>query len=161
MNCSRLHEVQQALHQGHWPNASPADLHTHVAACTRCAQEVLLSTHLQNMRTVTVHSAEATHPGHASLLWWRAQARRRNAALERAGRPLAAAHLFALVVVIIAIASVIASHWDSLLNRIPSTDWTTAFTAIVAQWGLGPLILATGVVATLSGVVAYLTADRK
>jgi hypothetical protein len=158
LTCSRLEEVRTALSQGHWPEACAADLSAHVETCTRCGQEVLLTTHLQQTRTATI---AASQPVPASLLWWRAQVRRRNAALERAGRPIAAAQIFALVIAAAVILRIVVSHWQSLLDRAPSAaNAAAALTALRGDWGLVPLVLVVAVVTTLGGVVVYLSTDR-
>ena len=162
--CSRLDEVRTALAQGHWPEACATDLRAHVESCNRCAQEVLLTTHLQQDRAATIASAQ---PVAASLLWWRAQIRRRNAALERAGRPLAAAQTFALLIAAALIVRIVASHWsavlslsapDSAFSAQSTSQWS--LTTMLSDWGLVPLIAAFAVITTLSGVVVYLSTDR-
>jgi anti-sigma factor RsiW len=152
--CPRLDEVRQALAQGHWPDACAADLRAHVDRCTHCANEVLITTHLQRARTEAIAAAR---PGASNLLWLKAQARRRNAALERIGRPLAAAQAFAFVVILAAIAGIVAVHWHSL------TDRASSLTAALSDWGLAPIMLAFGIgILTLLGcLAAYLTAERQ
>ena len=159
-SCSRLDEVRQALTAGHWPQASAPDLHAHVETCGRCAQEVLITQHLQLARAEAVASAR---PGTPSLLWLRAQARRRTAALERAGRPLAAAQIFALVLVAATIFGLVASHWRSLLDHTLSAPDSPVFslTTMVADWGMLPLLAAVAILTTLGGVVVYLTTERQ
>jgi hypothetical protein len=161
MSCSRLDEVRQTLSAGHWPQASAPDLRAHVDTCSRCAQEVLITEHLQQARTEAV--ASAPRPGTANLLWLRAQARRRSAALERAGRPLAAAQIFALIMVAATILGMVASHWRSVLaDALPAQDASSfSLSAILGNWGLIPLVAAVVVITTLGGVVAYLTVERQ
>jgi hypothetical protein len=156
--CSRLEEVRQALALGHWPEASAPELRAHVQGCSRCAEEILLTKHFQLARTQTIAAARTEPP---NLLWWRAQLRRRNTALERAGRPLAAAHVFALLIILAAIVAATASHWRGLLDRALA-EWTplSTLTALQSDWGLAPLIMGIAVVAMLGGVVVYLTAER-
>jgi hypothetical protein len=93
--CARLDEVQLALAQGHWPAACSAELRAHVDRCRRCGDEVLLTRQFQMARGASVAAARVESP---NLIWWRAQLRRRDAVLQRAGRPLAAAQVFALVI---------------------------------------------------------------
>lgn len=150
--CPRLDEVRQALTQGFWPNACAADLRAHVEQCTQCANEILITTHLQRARSETMHAA---HPGPSNLLWLKAQARRRNAAIERTGRPLAAAQAFAFAVILAAIAGVIVVHWHSLTDRAGS------FTAMLGDWGLAPILLGIGILTVLGCLAAYLTAERQ
>jgi hypothetical protein len=156
--CAHLAEVRQSLAAGHWPHAAAPELLSHAQSCTRCAQEVLLTTHFQAARAEALPSAE---PAAASLLWWRAQLRRRNAALTRAARPIAAAQIFALAVVLIAMAALIASHWNSLIAL--ATPDPAASLSATTSFGLTPLILilAVTLITTLSGVVLYLSTDRQ
>lgn len=150
--CLRLDEVRQALSQGHWPDACAAELRAHVERCSHCANEILVTTHLQRARAQTL---EAARPGASNLLWLKAQARRRNAALERIGRPLAAAQAFAFTVILAAIAGIIAAHWHTL------TDRASSFTTILGGWGLAPIVLGIGIITMLGCLAAYLTAERQ
>jgi anti-sigma factor RsiW len=157
--CSRLEELRSALTDGYWPQACAPDLRAHVESCPRCAQEVLITQHLQQARASAV---DAVRPATPSLLWWRAQTRRRYAAIERAGRPLAAAQVFALVIVLAALVGVIASNWHSLLERALSTQTTPTFSlaGVLGDWGLTPFIFAVTLITALGGVVLYLTTER-
>jgi hypothetical protein len=161
--CSHLYEIRKALTAGHWPHAAAPELRTHAEICNRCAQEILLTGHFQQARANAIADAQ---PGTASLLWWRAQLRRRNAALTRAGRPIAAAQVFALAVALIAMAALIATHWSGILAlsapaHIPSAqDAAASITAIGSDWGLTTLILAITLITTLGCVVLYLSTDR-
>ena len=154
--CSRLDEVQQALALGHWPQACPAALRAHVENRSRCSDEILLTKHFQLTRTETIEAARTEPP---NLLWWRAQLRRRNTALERAGRPLMAAQLFALVITLTAIAAATAIHWNGLWDRLHIP--LSSLTAMRGDWGLTPLIMGLAAVAMLGGLVVYLTAERQ
>lgn len=157
--CSRLNDLRQSLHNGHWPAAAPPDLRDHVATCPRCSQELLLTTQFQLARADAIHTAQPTPP---SLVWWRAQARRRSAALQQAGRPLAAAYAFAFVIVLAAIAGLIATHWDSIVTRAASAPTATAssLTSLLDTWGLAPTLLAGLLLLTLTSVAVYLTTRR-
>jgi hypothetical protein len=157
LTCSHLDEVRTALAQGHWPQACSVDLRTHAETCTRCAQEILLTTHLQQARSETIATAQ---PVAASLLWWRAQVRRRNVALERAGRPLAAAQIFAFVLTAAIILRVIATHWHTIADQVLSLPAAQPISTMLGEWGLVPLIAAAAVITTLSGVAVYLSTDR-
>jgi hypothetical protein len=154
--CSRLQEVRQALADGHWPQASPTDLRAHVDTCPRCAQEILITQHLQQSRATAIPGSQ---PGSASLLWWRAQTRRRHAALERAGRPIAAAQIFAFIIAVTAIIGVVAAHWRDLIASAQTTP-ALSFTTILSDWGLAPIVIAIAAITTLGGVALYLTTER-
>ncbi len=157
LTCSRLDEVRAALAQGHWPQACAAELRTHVDACARCAQEVLLTTHFQRDRSATVAVAQPAAP---SLIWWRAQVRRRNSALEQAGRPIAAAQIFALAIAVATLVGIVAAHWHAIADQAQAAPaWS--LTSVLDNWGLVPLIVAITLITTLGGVVVYLSADRQ
>jgi len=155
LTCSRLDEVRAALAQGHWPQACASELRAHVDACVRCAQEVLLTTHFQQARSATIGGAQPTVP---SLIWWRAQVRRRNSALERVGRPIAAAQIFALGIAVATLIGIVAAHWHSIADQAAPT-WS--LTSVLDNWGLVPLIVAITLITTLGGVVVYLSTDRQ
>jgi len=154
-SCSHLSELRRALADGHWPHASSPELRAHVGSCPHCTQEALLSTHLQQARA---HAVAAARPMSSSLIWWRAQARRRQLAMERATRPLLAAHLFVLLVALATAGFLIASHWQTILGHAAAAPVTIS--DAVTVFGLGPLIAAGVFLASLGGVVLYLATDR-
>jgi anti-sigma factor RsiW len=158
--CSRSGEVREALSQGRWPDACAPDLRAHVEACNDCANEVLVTSHLRRARAEAVHAAR---PGAANLLWLKAQAQRRNAALERVGRPLAAAQAFAFAVVLLAIVGIVASHWQTIADRALTAQDPSAwsFTALLGDWGLASIVIAVSVVMILGGLAVYLTTERQ
>ncbi|HEX3569336.1 MAG TPA: hypothetical protein VHU44_00775 [Acidobacteriaceae bacterium] len=153
--CAHLADLRHALDAGHWPAASSPELRAHVASCPRCTQEVLLTTHLQHARLETIACSQ---PAPASIVWWRAMARRREAALNRAARPVLAAQAFALAVVLAAIGLIAARHWHTVLDHAFSAPGSIS--GIVALWGLTPLIIAAVLISTLGAVALYLTTDR-
>lgn len=159
-SCPHFEEVREALRQGHWPEACAPELRAHARECRRCAEEILLSQHFQAART---EAAKAAPAGAASLLWWRAQVRRRNAALERAGRPVVAAQLFALLIALVAVGGMVAAHFQSLMAHIlfAPAQQVQSLTTLFGDWGAIPLAVALGVIAMLGGVVVYLTAQRQ
>jgi hypothetical protein len=120
----------------------------------------------QRARTEAVHAAPVEHP---NLLWWRAQLRRRNDALQRVGRPITTAQIFALCISVFAAAVLLISqlrkgwNWSSLLpdsSTLSHFDALSFFAAAKTDWGLLLLLTGFGTVAVLSGVVLYLVSDR-
>jgi hypothetical protein len=158
--CSHLDEVRETLRQGHWPEACAPELRAHARDCHRCAEEILLSQHFQVVRAET---AKATPVGAPSLLWWRAQVQRRNSALERAGQPVVAAQLFALLIALVVLGGMVAVHFQSLMAHVQFVpgQQIQSLAAMLGDWGAIPLAVALGVVAMLGGVVVYLTAQRQ
>src|ERR1700733_13570315 len=97
--CPHEAEARAVLRSGHWPDACEPELRHHVESCDRCASQLLVLHAFQSARAETVRVARVGHPG---LLWWRAQLRRRNEALERVSKPIATAHIFAVCVSLLA-----------------------------------------------------------
>jgi hypothetical protein len=154
--CPLLDELRRVLHNGHWPAASSPELRAHVGTCTQCSQEVLLTTTLRQARA---HAVAAARPISPSLIWWKAQARRRHAAVERAIRPLIAAQIFALVIVLATAGALLARHWHTILGSASAAPASVSDT--IGAFGAAPLIAAAVLLTTLGGVALYLTTERR
>ena len=154
--CPHLADLRLALYIGHWPAAAAPELRAHVDTCSQCKQELLLTTHLQQARAQTIAAAQ---PMPSSLIWWRAQARRRQAAIERATRPLFAAQIFALVIVLATAGAIIARHWQSILGH--ATAAPASIADAINLFGTVPLIAAGVLISALGGIVLYLTTDHR
>jgi hypothetical protein len=92
-SCSHQQEVAAALRERRWPEASTSELRKHVEACAGCKDLVLVTQTLQQARQETMRMAR---PIPAGLLWWRAQLRRREIAVERAAKPITLVETLAL-----------------------------------------------------------------
>ncbi|MFZ0744301.1 MAG: hypothetical protein WAM85_07830 [Terracidiphilus sp.] len=166
-SCMREKEVADLLHRGHWPQACPADLRAHVDACRSCSELVLVTQAFQRARANAAGAAHLESPG---VLWWRAQLRRRNAAIERIGKPILGAQIFALAIALVVAAGFLASQakhglrWMSWLADLPGslhldTLWPAAPSSLDGSLLLLVPILAT--VALVSGVVVYLASEKQ
>ena len=114
-SCPREKEVASQLKLGQWPHASAADLRAHVAACRTCSDLVLVSTAFQTIRVASTPQLPS-----AGSLWWRAQLRRRNQAIERISRPLLGAQIFAWVIA--ALVGIAGAGW-ALRNTVRWLAW--------------------------------------
>ena len=92
--CSYENEVVRMLKNGHWPEGCEPELRSHVAGCAQCKELIFVTQALQEARSESVQQSPT---GSASLLWWRAQMRKRNEAAERINRPITIAQTFAVV----------------------------------------------------------------
>ncbi len=162
-SCKRQAEVRELLTRGHWPHACPAELRAHLDSCRSCAELVAVTEAFQRSRATAV--IEARLPA-AGAIWWRAQLRRRNAALERVGRPILGAYLFALtVMLLVAGAAVIeqARHGVRWLDWLPQLELArlhvTSSNASLSLSSGGALLVLLPVfaaVALVGAVVLYL-----
>ena len=109
--CARENEVMDLLRSGCWPAACEPELRDHVAACSLCAQTVLLKS---SFAEALAQAKDEVRPQDHGVLWWRAQLRRRNAAVQRVNRPIAGAQRFALLVNLLAAFALLASQWRHL-----------------------------------------------
>jgi hypothetical protein len=93
--CPRERELNLLLGRGQWPQASSDELRAHVDGCRACRELLVVRQAFTHERNLAACQARLDSPG---ALWWRAQLRRRNAAIERISRPLLGADIFALAV---------------------------------------------------------------
>jgi hypothetical protein len=167
--CSREKELIELLARGAWPDACPPELRTHVAGCRACGDLVLVT---RTLRRARAEAAGAANPGSPGALWWRAQLRRRNAAVERVGRPILGALIFAFSVNLLLAGGFLvfqARHglnWFSWLKQIPQALtlplgalWPAG--VFDSGWSLMALIPALAALALLSGVVVYVASDKQ
>ncbi len=167
-SCPREKELRELIARGEWQFAAESDpeLCAHVAACRSCNDLVLVVESFRDARIESAASARLVPPG---VLWWRAQLRRREAAVERITRPLLGAQIFALAFTLLAgvgflVFEVLTSDsWRIWLQELPQNaalDWNnllaTAATDPAWTWMmLGPAL------ALLGGVAVYMAADRQ
>ena len=166
-SCARESELRILLDRGQWPLASSEELRAHVAACRSCAEIVLVKQAFQVARVTAI--AVPVLPS-AGTLWWRAQLRRRNAAIERIGKPILLAQIFALGMILVLGAGALTWQlrrgfdfmaWMEALPRILHLDalLPASFTGFDGSfWYLVPLLAA---LALVSGVVVYFASEKQ
>ncbi len=162
--CSRESEVKSLLDRGHWPTAAAADLRAHAAGCSACAQLVLLTQAFRQDRAQASAAPRLEAPG---VLWWRAQLRRRNTAIERLQRPLIGAQIFAVALSLVAAVAFLA--WQSRQGLAWLAEFPRALhfesllpAPLQSPLGITALIAAVlALVAVLSGAVAYSTSEKR
>jgi hypothetical protein len=173
--CPHEKEVRQLMARGQWPAACTTELRAHVDACRACGDLVLVSEAFQQARAESLAAARPVSP---ALLLWRAQLRRRNAAVERIGRPLLGAQIFAFAVVLAAAVGFAGfeahsgaswatwSFWREWLAQLPhsaASQWANLSSGPLAasgwNWMLPAFVLAT--LALLGGAAVYLATDKR
>jgi hypothetical protein len=167
-SCPREKEVRALVAQGKWKLAAESDdeLRAHVAACGSCGDLVLVAEAFGKARAASIASARLTAPG---ALWWRAQLRRRQAAVERVTRPLMGAQIFALAFTLVASAGFVvfealtSDSWRIWLEDLPQNTalrWDNLMAAASAYptWTwlmIGPALL------LLGGVAIFLSFEKQ
>lgn len=165
--CTKQPEVATMLANGHWPAACPPELRSHLAACRSCADLVRVTHAFHQSKAAATQEVRLPPPG---VLWWRAQLRRRNAAMAKVSKPLFGAYVFALVVtVLVAVVAVAVQArqgfpWLAWLTQ----GWLTqqhaeslSPSALLASGGaLAILIPLFAMVAVVGAVVVYFAAER-
>lgn len=166
-HCTRESEVLASLKNNHWPQSCDPQLLQHVAACTTCGETVMLKSAFQTELAKSRQQARLDSPG---LIWWRAQLRRRHAALERVSKPVTFAHVFAMAICIVAAASFAAVQirnaggWLALLDRLKlsatsPSEVALSITSFTQDWSLMVLLPCAVAIALVGGVVVYLASD--
>lgn len=164
--CSRESEVKDLLQRGYWPEACPSEIVDHVKGCKVCCDLVLVTQAFQRERTAASAAARLQSPG---VLLWRAQLLRRNAAVEKMGRPLLGAYIFSAVVSLIAVAAFLVWQWQAgadWMGRLAEVGRVLHFESLLPdalQNSAGIGGLAVGLVALIvaaTGALAYATSDK-
>jgi len=165
--CTREPELTDLLHRGHWPQASPAELRSHVESCRRCSDLVVVTQTIQLART---QSLAAAHLPTSGSLWWRAQLRRRNQAIERISKPLFGAQIFAGTAICLLAVCFLAWEFRSgfhILAWIASLPQALHLDALLPaelphmqgpSWLLLPILAS---VLLVGGVVAYFASEKQ
>jgi len=173
--CVHEKELTRLLALGHYPHACPPELSAHAETCRSCAELILVTRAFQTTRAQTVAAANLASPG---LLWWRAQLRRRNQAVERVGKPILGANIFALSVMLLFGVGFLATQatsglrWLSWFTQLPAATafhleslWPTTLLSSSARlssgWGLPLLIPVCATLALLGGVAVYLALEKQ
>ena len=164
--CGYQEKLALELRQGRPPEVWDEDLRAHVSGCRSCNDLLLVSQTLQQDRTETVQAARVVSPG---TLWWQAQVRLRNGAMERVTRPIAVAEKFALISLTSVFLAGIAWKRDQLfgwlmgLSSSPPTHSGALAAAPPLIDGWTTLLMAAGLgtVAICAGLAMYLLRDEK
>jgi hypothetical protein len=160
--CPHQTEVQQLLEQGHWPHACPPELRAHLSDCRACSELVIVTQAFQQSRAAAAAEVRLPAPG---AIWWRAQLRRRNAAVERVGRPIFGAYVFALAVTVLVAATFAISqarHGMRWLDSVGQPGESFHPAAWLSAGGsLVVLIPVFAMVALVGAVVVYFAAERQ
>ena len=174
--CPREKEVKELVERGQWPVAAATEpeLCAHVSGCRSCGELALVSVAFQRARADASEVAKLGSPG---VLWWRAQLRQRNAALERIGGPILGAQIFALAInLLVAVGFVAwqARHGLAWLTRMGQLSqaaafhidsqwvnslWNGAVSGSVWNWMI--LLPAAATLALLGGVAVYLAFEKR
>jgi len=174
--CPHEPELRGTIARGEWPaSASVApELHAHVAACRSCSDLALVA---EAFRDARVQTMAAAHPGPAGVLWWRAQLRRRNAAVERIARPLLRAQIFAFAVALLAgagfalfearngVDSLTWPYWRDWFSQIPqstASHWGNFLSVLLPDPALSWMVLvpAAASLLLLGGAAIYLASEK-
>src|SRR5579863_2898514 len=139
--CPQQERIAAAIQAGQWPEGCDPELRAHAETCKTCQDLALVARTLRQSRMVTLRP-QLPAPG---TLWWRAQIRRRNAALERMARPIAIAEKVAVLVVLFATVALVA--WQ----RQQLTGWLASAVQVP-----GLLILGLGMLVIFGGFTVYM-----
>src|SRR5947209_16427549 len=102
--CSRQGRMAAAIQADQWPDACEPDLRVHVENCEICSDVVLVARTLRQSRSAMLQTAPIPSPG---VLWWRAQIREKNTALERVMQPVVVAEKLAAMIIVSAVVALL------------------------------------------------------
>lgn len=167
-SCPHEAEIRQLLQLGHWPQSCTPELRAHVESCRACGDKVLLTIAMRGARAESMQAAQLPPPG---ILWWRAQLRRRNAAVERIQKPIVGAQIFAFAITLVITVGFLAwqirdgwnwMKWLASLAQSQVFHWEVLwpFASAKSAAGFLSLIPALALLALASGVVLYLGSEK-
>ena len=165
--CSREKEVAELVARGAWPQACAPELRAHLSRCRSCADLALVTGAFQRARAEATGAANVRSPG---ALWWRAQLRRRNEAVERVARPLLGAQIFALSLYFLIAAGFLVSQarhglqWLPWLRQFPQSlqlHLEALWPSALLNWTPMLLIPALATLALVGGVAVCLAAEKQ
>lgn len=165
--CPREPELGDRLDRGQFPDACSEELCRHVAGCRTCRELVVVKQAFGRERKKAAGEARLESPG---VIWWRAQLRRRNAAIERIGKPLLGAQIFALVVCLVAAAGYVVWQarrgfdWLAWFGDLPRALHLGAF--VPGSWTNSPWEVWLGIpvavmIAVMGGVLVYFASEKR
>ncbi len=152
--CSQHQSVAAALRTGHWPEGCDPSLRAHVETCDSCNDLVLVAGTLRQAHTEAIQSARVASPG---ILWWRAQLRRRNAALHSVTRPVAVAEKVALLVLVLAVVALLAWQHSQLIAWLANLSGPLSSITQIP----GALMIGVGTLLLFGGFAVYLFAAKE
>ncbi|HEY3626566.1 MAG TPA: hypothetical protein VGL00_09785 [Terracidiphilus sp.] len=166
-SCPREQDLNLVLNRGHWPQACSDELRAHVAGCPSCRELVVVREAFGRERMMAAGEPRLESPG---VLWWRAQLRRRNTAIQRIGRPLLGAQIFAWAVCLAAAVAYVlwqtrrGFDWLAWLAELPRALRLDAL--VPSSWGNSPWEIWLGIsmvvmLAFMGGVVVYLARNDR
>jgi hypothetical protein len=165
-NCTHEKEVAELLRRGQWPALASAEMRAHVADCVSCRDLASVTQAFQQERASASMHARLESPG---VLWWRAQLRKRNAALKQVNRPMVAAQIFTFVLgfaaalVCVAFAGRYGMGWLKPVAELPSALHIPEI--LPATWQNTPapwlVLLMIAVVAITGGVFIYKASEER
>ena len=162
--CSHQEQVTRELRQGKLPELWDDTLRAHIAGCRSCSDLVLVAQALQQDRMQTMQTAQAASAG---ALWWRAQVRLRNGAMERVTRPIALAEKFALIITAAVVLAVILWKRSQLLGWLvalaapPHSGALPAGSSFIDGWTTILMVASVGTVALCVGLAVYLLREEE
>jgi hypothetical protein len=173
--CTYEKEVRQLIASGQWPAACSPEIRAHVSSCRTCGDLVLVAEAFRQARAESVAAARPVSP---AILMWRAQLRRRNAAVERISRPLLGAQIFAFAAVLLAAVGFVGFEasqgaawtswgfwhdWFAQLPQAAASQWESLSSGAVAGSGSGWIVLASALatLVLLGGAAVYFATDRQ
>jgi hypothetical protein len=165
-SCSHEKDVAELLKRGQWPALASAEMRAHVAGCASCRDLTSVTRAFQRERAAASMQARLESPG---VLWWRAQLRKRNAALKQVNRPMVAAQVFAVVLGVVAALACLAlagrsgAGWIRPVAELPSALHISAMLPEAWQNTPAPwlVLLMIAALAVMGGVFVYRASEER
>jgi hypothetical protein len=164
--CQYEKDLAELLKRGQWPGLAAPEMRAHVAECGMCRDLVAATQAFQRERAAASMHARLESPG---VLWWRAQLRKRNAALKQVNRPLVAAQVFAVALGVVAAVACLmfaartGAAWLRLVMELPAALHIPEMLPKTWQDTPAPwlVLLSVAVLALMGGAFVYKASEDR
>lgn len=164
--CQYEKDLAELLKRGQWPGLAAPEMRAHVAECGLCRDLVSATEAFQRERAAASMQARLESPG---VLWWRAQLRKRNAALKQVNRPLVAAQVFAVALGLVAAVACLmfaartSAAWFRLVTELPAALHIPEMLPKTWQNTPAPwlVLLSVAVLALMGGAFVYKASEDR
>ena len=133
MDCPREQEVMQTVAPEQWPNGCTDELHAHIAACAICTDVLEVARAIHEDCEAAENNAQVPQIPPAGLVWWRAEIRARQEAMQAASRPMTLVQAFGAASGIGVALALLSPIWSWLRTFLAFPDLSTLS---LLPWGL-------------------------
>jgi hypothetical protein len=130
IECLRENEVIEAVECERWPDRCADDLRAHITSCAICSDVLTVALAIHDERELEYREAQVPSAG---LVWWRAELRARQEAIQTVSRPITLVQAFGAASATGAAVALLSRAWPWLRSLFTFSDLAAISSS---QWGI-------------------------